>query len=99
MPANNIARLRKKAGMTQHQLAARMGIKQPALCKLENGNIQLKADHLQKLAAIFICTINTILKPPKEKKRPADTAQAIDAAATDQPADHHEKQAPAEAGA
>lgn len=50
-PAYQIARLRIEAGLTQAQLAALVGTKQPSIARLERGQTQPSVAFLSRLAA------------------------------------------------
>ncbi len=50
-PAYQIARLRIGAGLTQAQLAALVGAKQPSIARLESGRTQPTIEFLRKLGA------------------------------------------------
>jgi DNA-binding XRE family transcriptional regulator len=50
-PAYQIARLRIEAGLTQAQLAALVGTKQPSIARLERGQTQPSVEFLSRLAA------------------------------------------------
>jgi transcriptional regulator with XRE-family HTH domain len=52
-PPNRIRELRDKAGLSQRDLAKRMGLTGPEVHKLENGDRRLTAEHLTKLSGIF----------------------------------------------
>ena len=57
----NIKRYRLKAGMTQEQLAALIGVTQEHVSYMENDRIGLSVDKLHKLVDALGCTINDIL--------------------------------------
>lgn len=44
---------RIKKGMTQQQLAAKMGTKQSAIARLEGGNVNPSFDFLEKIARVL----------------------------------------------
>lgn len=50
-PAYQIARLRIEAGLSQAQLAALVGTKQPSIARLERGQQQPTIEFLRKLGA------------------------------------------------
>ena len=50
-PAYQIARLRIEAGLTQAQLAALIGTKQPSIARLERGQSQPTIEFLRRLGA------------------------------------------------
>ena len=57
----NIKRYRLKAGMTQEELAAAIGVTQENISQLENDHIGVSVDKLHKLVDALGCTINDIL--------------------------------------
>ena len=59
---------RKKAGLTQLQVAEKLGISDSAVNQWEKGKTFPKTEFLPKLAQIYSCTIDELLnadeKPP-----------------------------------
>ena len=53
--------LRTCAGMTQRELADKLGISSVAVAKWESGENRPTADNLERLADIFGCSIDHIL--------------------------------------
>lgn len=58
-----LRRLRKKAGLTQEQLAAMVGVEQPAVAMWESGLRLPTADKLPDIAKALNCTIDALMKP------------------------------------
>jgi len=58
---NNIKRLREERGMSQTDLAERLGIKPPSVWKLERGLANPAYPTLDKLADIFGCTMDEVM--------------------------------------
>ena len=58
----SIARLRKKAKVTQAELAAKLSVTQSAISQWEHGETQPEVGKLLKLSEIFGCTVDEILK-------------------------------------
>lgn len=59
----NLKQLREGAGLTQEQMAARMGIRQSAVSNLESGNRGLPSGlTLVKLAAALNCSVDALLR-------------------------------------
>lgn len=56
-----ITEARVKKGITQKQLAKKMGTQQPSIARVENGTVLASLDFLQKMAKAF----RTSLVPPK----------------------------------
>lgn len=50
---NRVSMLRKEAGLSQRDLAARLGVQPSVISKYENGGIQLQEDTLRQLSIIF----------------------------------------------
>jgi len=58
-----LKRLRKKARLTQEQLASLVGVEQPAVAMWESGLRLPTADKLPDIAKALGCTIDDLLKP------------------------------------
>jgi transcriptional regulator with XRE-family HTH domain len=56
-----IARLRRDLGMTQAELAERLGVTQPAVSDYENGDIRLPADVVVQIARIVGVSTDELL--------------------------------------
>ncbi len=63
--AGNIACWRKKAGLTQAQVAERISVEKETVSRLESGKISLTVDRLQQFALIFGCSVTDLLKEPE----------------------------------
>lgn len=57
---NIIKSLRIRAGLTQCQLAAAVGIKQPSVASWESGKTVPKVQHLQRIAAALGCKVEEL---------------------------------------
>lgn len=64
--ANNIAKLRKQAGLTQAQVAEKISVEKETVSRLESGKIALTVERLQQLSVIFGCSVNDLLTAPTE---------------------------------
>jgi len=62
-----IAILRKEKGMTQEELAEKMGISPQAVSKWENGNSMPEVALLVSLSEILDCSVDCILSPAENK--------------------------------
>lgn len=51
--ARNVMGLRIQRGLTQQQLAALLGVKQPRIAQIESASANLQIDTLDRLAAVF----------------------------------------------
>lgn len=58
---NAIARRRLELGMTQAELADKLGIKPAALSRWENGRVIPKIDALLKLSKALDCTVEDLI--------------------------------------
>lgn len=56
----NLAKLRKAAGMTQAELAGKMGVNQATVAMWENETIWPSADKLPALARLLGCSIDAL---------------------------------------
>ncbi len=59
---SNIATKRKEKGILQDELAKEMGIDRSTVAKWETGAAMPRADKLLKLAEIFECSVDELLK-------------------------------------
>ncbi len=58
---NNVKKLRQAAGMTQADLAARLGITTPSITKWEKGRSNPDLPNAFRLAEIFECSVSEIV--------------------------------------
>lgn len=58
----NMMALRKSAGLTQEEVARRLGITTAAVSLWETGKTKPRADALIALAKLYGCTVDDILK-------------------------------------
>lgn len=56
---------RERNGMTQLSVAQKMNVEQAAVCQWEKGKTKPRVDTLIKLADLFNCTVDELLKPQK----------------------------------
>ncbi len=67
---NRVSMLRKEAGLSQKELAMRLGVQPSVVSKYENGGIQLQEDTLRQLVIIFNgVSADFILGLSDERKR------------------------------
>lgn len=65
--ANALSRLRKEAGLTQLELAARVGYDSPsAVCMWESGARRIPSDKLTQIARLLNCTVDELLRDEAE---------------------------------
>ena len=69
-----LARFRKAAGLSQKELADRIGVAQPIISRYEKGQRKLYDDMLAELAAVLEITPNDILGIASSKTRDAEAA-------------------------
>ncbi len=62
----NIRDLRKSAGMTQAQLAAKVGVAQATVAEWERGDYYPRASIIPALAAALGCTVNDLYRTDTE---------------------------------
>lgn len=59
---------REKCGMTQSAVARALGIDQSTICLWEIGKTKPRASLLPKIAELFGCTVDDLLKSNKPKE-------------------------------
>jgi len=59
-----IKELRERLGISQSELARRMGVKHPSVVQWENGEAMPAAAKLPRLAAVLECTIDELYQKP-----------------------------------
>jgi transcriptional regulator with XRE-family HTH domain len=59
----NIRRLRYNKGFSQEYVAEKLGVAGPSYSRFESGSVDIKLDHIDKLAEIFGVTNAEILDP------------------------------------
>lgn len=59
---DNIRELRQKQGLSQQQLADKLGVSQQAVAQWENGERKPRTEKLQLLAEILHCTIDELFE-------------------------------------
>ena len=58
----SFASCRKKAGLTQMQVAKKLKITDSAVCQWESGDTMPTAKRLVELAKLYKCTVDKLLK-------------------------------------
>jgi DNA-binding XRE family transcriptional regulator len=71
---DTLASLRMKAGLSQAQLAARMGMKQPQLARMERGRHDVQVSMIERLATALQLEEDTVYRAVKRTLR-----QGVDA--------------------
>lgn len=69
-PNNRLRELRKRAGLTQVELADRAGISQAAISQVENDSRPLTVDWMRIFARILDCTVADLLGDADNPHRP-----------------------------
>jgi transcriptional regulator with XRE-family HTH domain len=70
-----IAERRNRLGLSQSELAEKVGINQESLSKMENGKISPKFERLQRFADALDCRVEDLFK--FKPRQPAEQAAAI----------------------
>ncbi len=73
---NHICALREKAGLTQSQLAEKLGVTNKAVSKWENGRAKPTTDNLRKMSALFGEPIDSLLRR-RERERIVDISTIV----------------------
>ena len=60
----NISVARKRCGITQNELAIKLGVTQGAVSQWEKGLSNPNIEYLPKLAQILECSVDDLLKAP-----------------------------------
>ena len=60
MAIMRIRELRERAGLSQAELARRMGVKRPSVIQWELGQSYPTADKLPRLAEVLACTVDEL---------------------------------------
>lgn len=63
------AELREKAGLTQKQAAAALGVDQSSISFWETGANNPRVSMLPKIAALYGCTVDKLLEEQQEGKK------------------------------
>lgn len=58
---------RKRAGLTQHEVALSLGISDASVCQWETGKTLPRTQLLPQIAALYNCSIDELLAPPKNE--------------------------------
>ena len=68
----NLSELRKKKNISQEELANALGITQGAVSAYETGRWEPSITTIKKMASILDCTVDELLKDPKEENNAAN---------------------------
>lgn len=58
---NRVAVLRKRLGLSQVELAGKIGVTRDTISKMENGHLDLKVSRLEQLAGVLGCSCAYLL--------------------------------------
>lgn len=72
--ARNVFRLRVRAGITQTELARRVGTSQPRIAQIESAQANVTIDTLDRIAAAFAVQTATLFKRRSRSRRPVEVA-------------------------
>jgi len=67
-PAYQVARLRIMRGLTQKELAEKVGTKQSGIARLESGNVEPNLSSLKRIAQALDCRLEIRLVPNEEPR-------------------------------
>ena len=67
--ARQLIQLRKKSGLTQEQLAAKVHTKQSEISRIENGDQNISLDKLRKIAQAMGAEVQVQIKPAKPESQ------------------------------
>ncbi|HEU0299540.1 MAG TPA: helix-turn-helix transcriptional regulator [Longimicrobium sp.] len=67
--ARNVSRLRVRAGITQTELARRVGTSQPRIAQIESARANVTVDTLDRIAAAFSVQTATLFKRRSRARR------------------------------
>lgn len=71
----NLATIRKEKGLTQEQLANKVGVKNTSICNYETGTREPNLSTAAKLASALGVTVDELLKDdPDDKSRTGEAA-------------------------
>ncbi len=73
--ALNVAQKRKACGLTQAQVAERLGVEKESISRMESGKIMLNLERLQQFSQIFGCSVSELLS--ESSSEAVDQAHAI----------------------
>ena len=62
LAAENIARRRKAAGLTQAQVAELLSVEKESISRMESGKIALNLERLQQFADVYGCTVSDLIR-------------------------------------
>jgi len=74
---SKIRLLRKERNLTQAQLAARIGVQQSDLCRMENGEYKVGLDTLFRILAVFGLDIGDFFREAPSAAGEADAEQDL----------------------
>lgn len=74
---SKIRQLRKDRGMTQCDLAERIGVQQSDLCRMENGEYKVSLDTMFKILGVFGLEIGDFFREETATAGPADLEREV----------------------
>ncbi|HEX5141942.1 MAG TPA: helix-turn-helix transcriptional regulator, partial [Dehalococcoidia bacterium] len=72
---SQVLRLRHERGLSQKDLAERMGKQQPAIARFETGRVEPSLSFLQQLAEALDMQLTVLLEPKQSPRRTARVAE------------------------
>jgi transcriptional regulator with XRE-family HTH domain len=71
--ADTLRKLREQMGLTQRDMAAKLGISQPTLARLEGGAQNIKLEVLERVCRSLRCDVGDLfsgrVEPPSRRRR------------------------------
>ena len=64
---DELVKARQESGMSQTEIAARMGTSQSAVARLESGDVDIRLSTLERYAAAVHHTVNWRIQPNREQ--------------------------------
>lgn len=74
---SKIRQLRKERALTQAELAARIGVQQSDLCRMENGEYKVSLDTLFNILKVFGMAIGEFFREESGPEPPMDAEQEL----------------------
>lgn len=74
----NLCAIRTKSGLTQSEVAKALNVTQSAVAMWENGRTYPRVSVLKKLADLYNCTVDDLLKEEREEQKDEDCRCSIE---------------------
>jgi transcriptional regulator with XRE-family HTH domain len=83
---NRIRELRRRAGLTQGQLAEMSGLSQPFISRLERGKTDVTSENLRAIADVLMVPMSSVVPPGSQLSRLLQVVDRVPASHADQAA-------------